>query len=529
MTNNRVIGVKKSNFLATTTVPDGSARFDFTYGGTNYGITFTNLLANLGVTGTLEQDGAAGSTPVLDPQGSVNVIRNLVPGFGIDMAIDAENSIEISTDWTFNQAGITLVDDPSAESPIFRSLIAGDDVTITDAAGVITIALDPSDVKPANEVVVNAITDFPTAVSGVITLEDDTRYVLGAPLSTSNRFIAGDNVEISSGSFLQNTLTYTGSGVMFTAINKNFRICEASINCASGTFIDAQHTVGATYTINLKGLQIVDCTNFGTIADAAGIVLNQISVLNCDTGIVIDGANTLVDIGQVFESSGAGATFTALDFTGSVNTLLTINNLQAISTAANAVGIKGDASNANIAAGSIANVTDCKFVGLFASTLSGITVDDIRWNFTANDGINDTFRDALVSIRGSATNTTISVAGTPVKAAGTWTVGQQSHFTGDTTGRVTYNGEKTIRLPVTAFVSLQPSSGTNKDLRVYIAKNGAVITNTGLKRRTDATNAGVITTGWQIDFSTNDYVEIWVANDTDTVSVNVVDAVFRVN
>ena len=45
----------------------------------------------------------------------------------------------------------------------------------------------------SNVVIVNSMSDFPTAVSGVITLGDDSAYLVSANLSTANRFVMGLN------------------------------------------------------------------------------------------------------------------------------------------------------------------------------------------------------------------------------------------------------------------------------------------------------------------------------------------------
>jgi hypothetical protein len=56
MANNRVVGVKKSQFGGGTVV-SGSATFDYVENNKNIKITFEDLINNFGVTGTLEQGG----------------------------------------------------------------------------------------------------------------------------------------------------------------------------------------------------------------------------------------------------------------------------------------------------------------------------------------------------------------------------------------------------------------------------------------------------------------------------------------
>lgn len=93
-------GIKKSQFSALQSIPAG-ATFDFvTTAGTNIKITKADLLAALGVTGTIVQDGPVTAVPVLDTQGAVHNIRNLSPGAGILIEVDPENGILISLEGT---------------------------------------------------------------------------------------------------------------------------------------------------------------------------------------------------------------------------------------------------------------------------------------------------------------------------------------------------------------------------------------------------------------------------------------------
>lgn len=93
--NNRVIGVKKSQFSSTQSIPSGSY-FDFVYSGQNYRISSADFAAALGLTGTIVQGGDPLDYPVLDKQGFVNVIRNLSAGPGIAIEVTPENGLQIS-------------------------------------------------------------------------------------------------------------------------------------------------------------------------------------------------------------------------------------------------------------------------------------------------------------------------------------------------------------------------------------------------------------------------------------------------
>lgn len=134
---------------------------------------------------------------------------------------------------------------------------------------------------------------------------------------------------------------------------------------------------------------------------------------------------------------------------------------------------------------------------------------------------------ASVSVEGNATTTTISSTATPVKAVATFVVGDvSSGFTASTNGRITYTGQ-TSRHIANAIVTLDASIGNNHKLSVYIAKNGTVVST----KMTDTVSAGApraIATFFSGTLNQNDYLEIFVRNESTTDSVIAVNAVLSV-
>ena len=135
---------------------------------------------------------------------------------------------------------------------------------------------------------------------------------------------------------------------------------------------------------------------------------------------------------------------------------------------------------------------------------------------------------AQVTMQGNATATTIATQGTPVKVAGTWVVQTESNFTGNTTGRLTYNGSTTEVVSATVSITFSHAAGGSDDLAVYIAKNGSVITASKLTRAVTGSARGNVSTFFNISMDTSDYLEVFVANDSDTNNITVVDCLFGV-
>lgn len=133
-----------------------------------------------------------------------------------------------------------------------------------------------------------------------------------------------------------------------------------------------------------------------------------------------------------------------------------------------------------------------------------------------------------VTMQGNSTATTIATAGTAVKVAGTWVVQTESNFTGDTTGRLTYNGGTTEVVSANVSITFQHAGGGTDNLAVYIAKNGSVLAGSKLTRAITGTTRGNVGTFFNVSMTASDYLEVFVANDSDTSDITVVDCLFGV-
>lgn len=383
-----------------------------------------------------------------------------------------------------------------------------------------------SNVAPSNTVVVNSEADFPTAAGGVITLADNTCYMLGAAITTANRFQLGSGTEVMGLSYSA-TLTYTGSGNMFTAATAgSFLLNNARFSCPSASFISGSPTVAGVDQANLRDIFVENCTSLGSLGNYQSIVFRTVGALNCIDGLTVTGTNLLFDWFQVGLVTPGTAAFTGLDFGTSVNTVISIDKYQAFATATGGIGITGAAAGGNLASGSVGEVANSNFINTTA--LSVISEDDEEWKFINNNGIPDTNPEAFVTMNGNSTATTISVAGTPVKVAGTFTEQSSSHFTTDATGRITYTGLSDLSVIVDVVLSSQIGSGTD-DASVLVALNGTAIANSAQQQELTAGDPRTMITIWEFTLSTNDYVEVFIQNDDTTANITVVDAKFRIH
>jgi len=515
--SNQSKGRKISQFLAQTSIP-ADAEITYISGNTNYRITLADFLTSIGVTGTIVQDGAVTGTPILNTAGSVNNIRNLEPGSGIKTSVSPENGAIIEHNFSEDTAGVELITDLAADSPVFRSLVAGTGINIAGSGDEIQIALSAVPVS-TKTIIVNDINDFPAAVSGVITLSDNTEYAIRNDISTANRFVLGDNCVLTGSDAAVIALAYTGTGIMFTSLNKRWTLADITIGCASGTFIDFDGTNTEIFQIRNS---VIIADTLGTIDDFLGIHFDDTQLFVTTNGFLFGGNNGVILLEANLSFIAAGTLYdlgtASFDGFSITDAFATLNGTS--------VFMDGAASSANINSGALGALHNCRFFGT-GTPLQTITPNDLRWAMFINDDIDDTASQGLASQVSNVTETVIAVATTPVKLAGTWTDEHSPQFTIDATGKMTYNGPRTLHADITMTFTGAPVSGTNKSVVFYAAKNGAVITNSGSANNLSAGNPSNTTVVWHLDLSTGDYIEAFVANDSDTINILVADAVLR--
>lgn len=112
----------------------------------------------------------------------------------------------------------------------------------------------------------------------------------------------------------------------------------------------------------------------------------------------------------------------------------------------------------------------------------------------------------------SAPAATSNAAATPIKCAGTTAAqGPASSVTQATTNRLTYTGTPTRTFTATATVSLSAAAATNAKL--YLYKDGALITGATISRTMAGTETAPASISAVVQLATSSYVELWCETD----------------
>ena len=121
----------------------------------------------------------------------------------------------------------------------------------------------------------------------------------------------------------------------------------------------------------------------------------------------------------------------------------------------------------------------------------------------------------------SSAETTIAVAGTYVLAAGTTTSIKLSNFTMPQDNRLTYTGAADVYAEISASISMTCASNS-KIVGMKIAKNGTVIDSTEIHRKiSTGADIGAAYVQGDVQLATNDYIELFISNETDTANATI--------
>jgi hypothetical protein len=372
-------------------------------------------------------------------------------------------------------------------------------------------------------VVVNTLDDLPAAVSGVITLAANTLYVQANDINLSTtRLVFSENTVYTGLDSLVVTLDYVGTLPLFTLSNISGSVRDLKVthlNAPLFSFSDTGANALRVTNISYAGSSIgtfggsgsgMRLTNFsGSVTSGGMQFTGNWRVFIFEPTLSAIAAGSFIDL--------ASATFDAISITETF-----------LDYVAGAFFLSGALASANINPGGFAVVSKANLKGA-GTALQQVTPDDALFNFSNNNAIRDTRPDGLLSLQGNTVATTIAGANIPVLTAGVWVIGPLGQFNGSTGGRLTYIGGKDARLPITFSVSLAPTLSTGIAMSAYIAINGTILPESRRQGTGSAGGPTSITLPWQHTFSTNDYVEVFVENNTNATDILVSTAIGRVN
>lgn len=369
--------------------------------------------------------------------------------------------------------------------------------------------------KEPGFVQVTQASDFPAAVAGVRTLAADTTYLICADID-----LAGDRLVASAGSAVlglsPESCSLSSTGLVGTALLTSAHATPLRfLTFTADIALDIDNGGGSSSWYSLR---FVNCGAVGTVANLDRLVLSNCSTTNSGA-LTLDGSLGGVQFQNCLLRPADSTTAIVVPATASFTRQLGLLYC-AFETDDASQGCLDVSASAGINAESY-GLDNCRFSGP-GTYIAGLDETANETVFFNCIGIPNSAWIAHYYMQANATATAIAVSGTFVKVAGTTTAGTYiGHFT-HSDNRATASGASTAQYLVQALLSL--TSGNNQDLRVRVAKNGTTIAASTASIRTSGTGeAANITVMDIVELAPNDYIEIWLTNDTSTASVTVVD------
>lgn len=384
------------------------------------------------------------------------------------------------------------------------------------------------DITPDNQIVINSEGDFPTQDATTITLSSNTKFIIGAPISSTKRFICEDGFVLTSENQLGLTYTYTGTGDMFTGSLVGGIVENIALDAPNASQGFNMSDTGLTKIFICRNVRFSNVPKWGTYTGFVTTLTKTSSSGNSDNGLTIAGTGQLIVQADSFAILSSNAACVQIDFGAAVISNIELNNLILVAPLGG-IQISGSANSANVPVGALAMVTNSSVLGGATQQLSGVSVDDTRWDFKGNTPTSDSISDALIHTSSNALVTTISTQDAAVKINAIFVVDDISRFTSDGTGRLDYIGDRDERLPIDIVATLLAEAGGDQQLNLCIAINGTEVNATCVQGTASATKSTALMSIWQHNFQQGDYIEAFISNSTSTTNVVAPQVVIRVN
>ena len=384
----------------------------------------------------------------------------------------------------------------------------------------------PVGYSDSSMVLVQSLTDLPTAASGVITLESAKTYSIRGGINISPNYININGAVLLGTNPSQDAILSSVAGGILRSTGNSVFIENLAVIPLGGTTkaFDFADATGTKFCNLFSGCSVVEIgvpsLGVGQISGFKSITIAQ-NYWKCTDGIKLTGnvgkfcsfLNFITDV-----TSGAGMEF----LSGLTIDDIDLSNNYFIYTGQTGVKVNVGATV------DLGRMTTNMFRNV-GTILSGFDSYTPGWSMSQNTGIPNTRAFSTIYMNDNANATTLSAAETYYKIAGTTTAIGAKRFT-TSSNRLTYMGKKNITARVFAVVGgRSPANGT--DLSIAIAKNGTIISFPNSSIGSMINNQGFqVILETEVDFATGDYVEVFIKRSSSSGSSMVIkDMQFRVS
>jgi len=367
-------------------------------------------------------------------------------------------------------------------------------------------------------VFVDDVSKLPTPAAGVITLAANTAYWFTEDVDLlGDRLVCGQNTVIL-GSSSENVLLKS-TGLIGTAlITSTWSLPMRFIAIEADIALDLDGgATPNTKALDWLGVNFTACGSVGRIANYNNFIMNNSAFLESGN-LTFDGTINTIGFSQCLFNPPSGQTSITIPATAVVARRLRIIYSSFIVLA----GEKG--VNVNVAAtvpveGYILDTVNFSGGGTYTT---GVLFSDNKAQFINCRGVPNSSSLAQYTMNGNATATVITTTGVYVKIAGVTTAGPYVQRFTLTNNRATYTGALTGFFSASAIGSI--SAQANREIAFRIAVNGVTLLATQMSTNTEGVGRSApLTVQGVLQLAIGDFVEVFVANLTDTTSVTIRD------
>lgn len=371
-----------------------------------------------------------------------------------------------------------------------------------------------------NMIFVNAKSDFPTAVSGVITLAANVTYFITTTVDlTGDRLVGSQNTTIIGGSSENCFLISTGLDANTALISSSWSLPMRSLSITHGKALNLDATGNANQAIDWFGVNFTNCATVGLVKSYSNFIMTDCALLS-SANMTFDGTMGTVGFDQCLFSGIAGQTI--LNFP---STLTITRRIRVIYSSFVAFG---GATALNVSTSAVIPVESYILITVNfsggATYIAGVQHDDNKSLFQNCKGISNTSEVGQMYFINNATQNAIATQAVFEKIEGTTTASAQNEKFSHTNNRLTYTGGITREFVITASCSAQAVQTNATTITVRIAKNGVTIAESESQATTSATGRNEnFYCQALVELAQNDFIELFIANQTNANSLLVTE------
>jgi hypothetical protein len=382
----------------------------------------------------------------------------------------------------------------------------------------IGVLINVNDSGITNLTFVSSKSDLPSPIGGVITLLAEHTYYFTTDVDLLGDRLLGSQDTVILGSSSENSsITSTGLGVGVALFTTEWTTPIRHITFKDvDTSLDINGVTNAPVALDWTGVNFLNIPNIGEISTCDNWIYSKGAFLN-SKGFTFSGTVGTIGIdNSIFVGDASAGGIIELSSTLNVTRRFRVIYSSIVAFGAT-VGIDANISATIPTEGYIFDTVN--FSG-GSTYLSGITETDNRTRIDNSRGVKNTAEIGNYYMLNNATVTTITTQGVPVKIEGTSTANAINQKFSHSDNRLTYTGGLTRNFQVSATASF--TSGNNKVIGLYVAKNGVIIADSEMYATTSGSGrAEAIHVQTIFEMDENDYVELWIENDSNTDNITV--------